>query len=367
MADQGAQEKTEKPTPRRRRKVREEGRVPRSQEMGSAAVLMAGLASFWLFGGYLYDRITQLMRHYFTTAGQIVLDEGRVHDLATHLMDYFLNTVAPIWAVVALAAILINLAQVGFMFSFKRIKPDLKKLNPLSGLKRYASIRMVFDMAKNVAKMGIVAGVAYITLREEWNNLPGLVDMETFAIITYLVTVCLKLFWRCLLAFLVLAILDWMYQKYDFEKNIKMSKQEIKDEFKQTEGDPKVKSRIRSLQMQMSRKRMMNDVPQADVVITNPTHLAVALKYEATSMNAPEVVARGANKLAERIKEIAKENGVPIIEDKPLAQALYHATDVGDTIPADLFEAVATILAHVYRQKSQHKQVLDAARGRSGA
>jgi flagellar biosynthesis protein FlhB len=366
MADQGAQEKTEKPTPRRRSKAREEGRVARSQELGSAGVLLAGLASLWLFGGFMYDRITDLMRHQFTTIGQTLLNESEVHHFASGLMEYFVGIVTPVWAAVCVAAVLINLAQVGFMISLKRIKPDLKKINPLSGFKRFLSMRLLFDLAKNLGKLGLVAGVAYITMMEAWEELPGLVDMDTIEIFLYLMNLCLILFWRCLLAYVVLAVLDWAYQKWDFEKNLKMSKQEIKDEYKQTEGDPKVKSRIRSLQMEMSRKRMMAEVPQADVVITNPTHLAVALKYDAATMNAPEVVAKGANKLALRIKEIAKENLIPILEDKPLAQALYHGAEVGDQIPPDLFEAVATILAHVYRNKQQHQRVLDAARNRRG-
>lgn len=338
--------------------------MARSQELGGAGVLLAGLASLWLFGGFLYDRITDLMRHSFSTAGQTALNESGIHDLASGLMDYFVGTVTPVWAAVAVAAVLINLAQVGFMISLKRIKPDLKKINPLSGFKRFMSLRLLFDLAKNLGKLGLVAGVAYITMMEAWEELPGLVDMETIDIFLYLMNLCLILFWRCLLAYVVLAVLDWAYQKWDFEKNLKMSKQEIKDEYKQTEGDPKVKSRIRSLQMEMSRKRMMAEVPGADVVITNPTHLAVALKYDAAAMPAPTIVAMGANKLAERIKEIARENLIPIIEDKPLAQALYHGAEVGDTIPPDLFEAVATILAHVYRNKNQHQRVLDAARNR---
>ena len=162
---------------------------------------------------------------------------------------------------------------------------------------------------------------------------------------------------------LVLALLDWAYQKYDFEKNLKMSKQEIKDEHKQTEGDPQVKSRIRAIQRDQARKRMMGAVPDADVVVTNPTHLAVALLYKMDEMDAPKVVAKGANRIAERIKALATENGVPVIEDKPLAQALYKAVEVGDSIPSDLFEATATILAHVYRMKNQHRQYM---RGQPG-
>jgi flagellar biosynthetic protein FlhB len=188
--------------------------------------------------------------------------------------------------------------------------------------------------------------------------------MSLIETLLYIISVCFTIFWRCMLAMLILAILDWIYQKYDFEKNLKMSKQEVKDEYKQSEGDPQVKSRIRTIQREQARKRMMASVPEADVVITNPTHLAVALAYRLEQMDAPEVVAKGANKIAERIKEIAREHDIPVIEDKPLAQALFKSVEVGQSIPSDLYETVASILAHVFRMKNRHREFL---KGRAGA
>lgn len=360
MPDKGAQDKTEKPTPRRRQKTREEGRVAKSQELNSVAVLLAGLGSLYFLGGYIYNHMTELMRHWWGNFSTMHFDAARMHEVSYTVFSQFLTIVLPIWLAVFAAAALVNLAQVGFLLALKRIKPDLKKINPIEGAKKFFSLRIFVEAFKNVGKLVVVGLAAYLTLEQEWDKLPQLGQMETGPIVMYIVDVCFKIFWRSLLAMAVLAVLDWAYQKYEFEKNLKMSKQEIKDEFKQTEGDPMVKSRIRSVQREMARNRMMQAVPEADVVITNPTHLAVALKYQAQQMDAPQVMAKGAGKIAAKIKELAKEAAVPLIEDKPLAQALYRTVEVGDYIPAEMYEAVATILAHVYKQKNQHQQFMNA-------
>ena len=221
------------------------------------------------------------------------------------------------------------------------------------------------DTAKNIAKLVLVSWVAYHTVAGEWEHLPSLGDTDLSVSLVYIVGVCFRIFWRCVLAMLVLSLLDWAYQKYDFEKNLKMSKQEVKDEYRQSEGDPLVKGRIRSLQRQAAKKRMMKEVPTADVVITNPTHYAVALAYKPAEMEAPRVVAKGMNHIAQRIKQIATEAGVPLIEDRPLAQSLYKQVEVGQSIPYDLYEAVAAILAHVYRSKDRQQEVLKAHHSRS--
>jgi len=362
MADQGAQEKTEKPTSRRRGKAREQGQVAKSMEIASVGVLLAGITSLWLFGGFFYDQIVGLMRHMFQNLSGSHLDFASLVDLSSMVWSHFLITVLPVWAAVTLAAIVVNLAQVGFLFAPKRIKPDLKKINPIKGFKKLFSLRLLVDLGKNLGKIAVVGGVAYLTVRQEWDNLPNLGDLPVSVIASYILDVCFTIFWRTAMAMIVLAILDWSYQKWDFEKNLKMSKQEVKDEYKQTEGDPQVKGRIRSIQREQAKHRMMADVPQADVVLTNPTHLAVALSYKVGQMDAPTVVAKGANKVAEKIKAIAKEHNIPIIEDKPLAQALYKAVEVGQAIPGDLYETVATILAHVYRMKNKHREILAGTR-----
>ncbi len=367
MPEQGAQEKTEKPTPRRRSKAREKGQVAKSQEMGSAAVLLSGMATLWLFGGYIYRHLIGMMRHMFTNLDAYNLSEPTVHHLSLELQELFFKVITPIWIVLILAGIAVSILQVGFLLAPQRLKPDLSRINPIKGFQKFFTMRLLVDVGKNLGKVAVVAGAAWYAMDEEWAKLPHLIRLDVPQIVLYILGICFKIFFQCTLAFLVLALLDWAYQKYDFEKNLKMSKQEIKDEHKQTEGDPQVKSRIRSIQREVARKRMMNEVPRADVVITNPTHLAVALRYRLQEMEAPTVVAKGAGKIAERIKAIAKEHDVPIIEDKPLAQVLYKQVEVGQMIPADMYETVATVLAHVYRKKNQHRQFLQGAAKPAGA
>jgi flagellar biosynthetic protein FlhB len=361
MADKGAQDKTEKPTSRRRQKAREQGQVVKSQELNSVAVLITGLMAIWMGGGYLSSQISNLMRETFANLAQINFSPSEAAAMISKYIGYFLLTAVPVWLAVFAAAALVNIAQVGFLLAPKRLKPDLSKLSPLKGIKKLFALRTFVEAIKNILKLVIVGFVAYITVRSEWENLPDLGQEEVIQIVSYIIDVCFTIFWRCVLAMFILAVLDWSYQKYEHEKELKMSKQEVKDEYKQTEGDPQVKSRIRSLQREQARNRMMAEVPQADVVVTNPTHLAVALAYRSHEMDAPEVVAKGANKIALKIKEVARENGVPVIEDKPLAQALFKAVEVGQSIPGELYEAVATILAHVYRMKNRHREVLNRA------
>ena len=361
-----AQEKTEKPTARKRAKSREKGQVPKSQELSGVMVLMAGLISFLLFGGFIYTQISGFLTYMLGHVAQLEITQQNVASMFVDWAFFLFTVVAPIFLFVVLAAIVFNLMQVGFLWAPTRLKPDLKKINPLPGFKRYFSKKTLFELFKNIMKLVVVSGVAYATISGEMENLAKLGDMDAMATVMYLMDVCFKIFWRAVLAMLVLAALDWAFQKYTHEKELKMSKQEIKDEYKQSEGDPQIKARIRALQRDASRKRMMGAVPEADVVITNPTHLAIALAYKPGEMEAPEVLAKGAGLVAQKIKEIAKEAGVPIVEDKPLAQALYKMAEVGQTIPFELYEAVATLLAHIYRQKNLQDEVLNATRAQRG-
>ncbi len=359
MPQQGAQDKTEKPTPRRREKARERGQVAKSQEINSVAVLLAGLGALYLLGGYLYTNLSSFMRHIMLGINSPSFNQAQFQDFVNFVINTFLVTAVPVWLSIFMVAILINIAQVGFLLAPKRLKPDFSKINPIKGVKKFFSLRIFVELFKNIGKLAVVATVAYLTVSAEINSLPAMAGRDVIEILQYLVGICFKIFWRCCLAMLVLAIMDWAYQKYEFEKNLKMTKQEIKDEHKQTEGDPQVKSRIRSIQRDAVRKRMMAKVPEADVVITNPTHVAVALTYNMGDMDAPELVAKGAGLIAQRIKEVAREHDVPVVEDKPLARALYRAVEVGQAIPQDMYEAVATILAHVYRKKNRAQEFLN--------
>jgi flagellar biosynthetic protein FlhB len=238
--------------------------------------------------------------------------------------------------------------------STEAIAPKLNKLSPISGMKRLVSIKALVELAKSIIKLLFIGTIAYLLVKSDMEAFPVLIHQEVGQILVFIARVSLKISFFVCLALVVLAVLDFLYQRWQHEKDLKMTKQEVKDEQKQTFGDPKVKSRIRSMQMEMARRRMMEAVPEADVVITNPTHLAIAIKFDAEEMIAPQVLAKGAGHVAQRIKEIASENQIPLVEDKPLAQALYKMVELGDYIPAELYRAVAEVLAYVYRLKGMY-------------
>jgi len=248
-------------------------------------------------------------------------------------------------------ALLANYLQVGFVLSSESVQPKLSKIDPIKGFQKLFSIRSLVELAKNMFKISIVGFVVYVTIRGEIENFIPLMYQSVWGILIYIARVAFKIVLMVCLALIILAALDYIYQKWEFEKNLKMTKQEVKDESKQTEGDPLVKARIKRLQRDMARKRMMASVPEADVVITNPTHLAVALRYDQADMFAPKVVAKGTGFIAENIKDIARKNNVTIVNNKPLARVLYKSVDVDEMIPANLYKAVAEVLAFVYSRK----------------
>ncbi|OQX92747.1 MAG: flagellar biosynthesis protein FlhB, partial [candidate division Zixibacteria bacterium 4484_95] len=275
------------------------------------------------------------------------------YDLFISNGSTLIKTVAPVLILVGLAGLLINLAQVGVMFTLEPLTPKLDKLDIIKGLKRLFSTKTLFELFRDTIKVFIIGYVAFITLKGEMNNYIPLADQEVGQIMSFATRVALKVVLRAVGALLFLAILDYAYQKFEFEKKLRMTKKELKEEFKQYEGDPLIKSRIRRIQREMARTRMLQEIPDADVVITNPTHIAVALKYDADTMSAPKMIAKGERLLAEKIKEIAVKAAVPIVENKPLAKALFEAVEVGMMIPPRLFKAVAEVLAYVYKLKGK--------------
>jgi len=254
--------------------------------------------------------------------------------------------------VLCIIAILSNYLQTGLIWSVETLTPKMSKINPIEGVKKMFSMRSLVELAKSIAKILIVGWAAFSVLKDNVSHLIPLVYQGKAQIISMLADISLQVTTRCCYVIAILAILDFLYQKWDFEKNLKMTKQEVKDEFKQTEGDPMIKSRIRSIQREMARKRMMQEVPKADVVITNPTHLAIALRYDLENMISPMIVAKGANKVAFRIKTLATENHIPVVENRTLAQNLYKL-DIGEEIPPHFYQAVAEILAYVYSLKKK--------------
>lgn len=352
MAEQSFEEKTEKPTPQRRQEARKKGEVAKSRELPSVAVLMAGIVTLTLFGSYMYNHIYKIISDSFTFMPLNGFDLHEFLGFAQRIIASLLATVAPLAAAVFVAALLANVAQIGFMLSGEPIKPKFSKLNPIKGFGRIISKQSLMELLKAMFKLAIIGTIAYWTIKSELDSIMVLWDTSLTSISAYIMGTMFKLFFRCALAMLFLVALDYAFQKWEFEKKLRMSKKEVKDEFKRTEGDPLVKNRIKSIQMQMARKRMMQAVPEADVVITNPTHLAVALKYDSRSMKAPKLLAKGAAKLAQRIRAEAEKHGVPVVQNEKLAQTLYYNVEDGQEIPVSLYQAVAEVLAYVYGLKN---------------
>ena len=351
MAEESFEDKTEKATPKKKEEARKKGDVAKSKELPSVAVLLAGLITLTVFGSYMYTHIQTIMRASFSLPISKDLNIPEFMVFAEKMITLFILTLSPLLAAIFITAVLSNIMQVGFMLSGESIKPKLSKLDPIKGFGRLFSKQSFMELFKSLLKLAIVGGVGYLTVKAEMKNVHLLGDMEFNSIIAYVLLTIFKIFIRCTLAMILLVVIDYAFQKWEFEKKLKMSKKEVKDEFKRTEGDPLIKSRIRSIQMQMARKRMMQEVPKADVVITNPTSLALALKYDSSVMGAPKLLAKGAGEIAKRIRELAEKHDIPVVENKELAQSIYSLVEIGQEIPPTLYEAVAEVLAYIYKLK----------------
>jgi flagellar biosynthetic protein FlhB len=335
--------------------ARKRGQVALSREIPSALILITLLGVFYFAGSRVLGDMTHLFSRFF---GQLhsarlrtISDAGT---LAAELCQECFRLMAPMVLPLLVAGLLGNVLQVGFEMHLEPLAPKLSKLNPLAGVKRIVSLRGLVELVKSLAKIVFVAAIAWSVVSGYLTEFPTLVRRDIAGIWEFTHTAAVQIIFFVCLAMIVLGVLDYAYQRWQYEESLKMTKQEVRDERKQAEGDPQVKSRIRSLQRQAAYHRMIAEVPKADVVITNPTHLAVALRFDPTEMAAPRVVAKGADHLAERIRDIAREHDVPLVENKPLAQALYKLAEPGDTIPVELYRAVAEVLAYVYRLKGKH-------------
>jgi len=355
MPENAGQEKTEKATSKKKEEARNKGQVASSREVSSAVVLMTSLGVFYFAGSWMFWNLSEVIARVFQNIGALrfnSIDDASVFSL--EVLNRLLAILAPFLLPLAVLALAANILQVGFRFSTEAISPKFEKLNPISGMKRLVSLKSMVELAKSIMKILFIGTIAYLLVKSDMKAFPLLVHQDVGQVLVFIARVSLKICFFVCLALIILAIMDFFYQRWQFEEDLKMTKQEVKDEQKQTMGDPKVKSRIRSMQLEMARRRMMAAVPEADVIITNPTYLAIALKFNAEEMIAPRVLAKGAGHIAHRIKEIATEHQIPLVEDKPLAQALYKMTELGDYIPADLYRAVAEVLAYVYRLKGMY-------------
>lgn len=350
-----AGEKTEKATPKKRNDSRKKGQVAKSAEIPGALILLGAVCCFVMLGPYFSKQITSMFSDIFQHRMDMKVTQENVLSLMTYYLIQMAKFLGPIFFVIVIIIFASSYMQIGWLLTFEPLKPKLSILNPISGAKSLFGMRAVVEFLKSSLKLLVVAIVVYTVIWSEKQRFLELATVPVQEIFSYVASLTLRLGIFVAVLLIILAIADYMYQKYDYEKKLRMSKQDIKDEHKNAEGDPLIKGKIRSRQRQMALMRMMQEVPNADVIITNPTHFAVALQYDGTKMDAPKIIAKGQDYLALRIREIAKEHNVITMENKPLARALYERTEIGDSVPADLFQAVAEVLAYVYRLKGRKK------------
>ena len=353
MAEESFSNRTEQATPKRREDARKKGQVPKSRELPSVMVLMAGISCLFFIGAFMVRQLSTLTIHLLKQTGTLSLQPDNLQSLGLEIIGSTLLILSPILATVFVVSILIHYIQSGAVFSIEILKPEWSKISLSKGIGRVFSKQSLVELVKSLFKILIIGWVAYSTIKKELPHLPLLTGQEPRVVYQSICSITWDLFIKTGLVMMLLAGLDYLYQRWTYEKNLRMTKQEVRDEMKTSEGDPLIKSRIRSVQRQLARKRMMAEVPKADVIITNPTHLAVALSYKSKEMEAPKVVAKGAGLVAGRIIEIGRSHQVPVIENKPLAQILYKTVDLGQVIPSALYQAVADILAYVYRIKKR--------------
>ena len=353
MPGESFQEKTEKATPKKRQQAREEGRVAKSMELPSVFVLLTGVVLLFFFGHTFRIQFLELMRSSFTIHTIPSIDIHYCITLLHSVVRRYFSLMLPIMGAVVSAAVVLNLFQVGFHISFKPIQPKADRFSIIQGAKRLLSVRSLAEMIKSVLKLLIIGFVAYAVIETESHRFPHLYHLDVSGILVFILKAIFKIFIGVLLAMVIIAVFDYAFQRWQFEKSLRMTKQDVKEEQKQTEGDPQVKARIRSIQQQAARRRMLHQVPEADVVVTNPTHLALAIRYDPASMGAPQVVAKGAGLVAERIREVASVHGIPVIENRKLAQNLYRLVKIGEEVPMELYKAVAELLAYVYNLKGK--------------
>jgi len=352
-----AQQKTEQPTPRRLQEARRRGQVARSSDLNGALSLLAVVIFFYLFKDHLLLSMQRYLSHYLANFFQKSSLDNPLEALTSSAL-YFFWLMLPLIVLVTLVGIFINIIQVGFVFSPEAARFKWDRLNPAAGFQRVFSTRGLLELVKSVIKLAALGGLTYWLVK---GYLPGIMVVEqgnpgrTLSDGAQFILLVLG---YGSLAYLALALLDYLHRRHEHVRELRMSRQEVKDELKQTEGDPLLKSRLRERQRQISLNRMIQEVPRATVVVTNPSHLAVALRYEQGKMNAPVVTAKGAGYWAERIKELARENRIPVIENREVARFLYRGVEVGREIPGEVYQAVAEILAVVYRLNSKKKKVM---------
>lgn len=352
MADDEQGERTEQATDARREEFRKRGQVAHTRELGSAIVLLFSALGIYMLGRFFLSNLFELFNYAMGPELINTVRQGEYSEAARFAGQKVLWLILPVMGLATILGVASSVAQVGFLQVEDALKPDLNKLNPWEGVKKIVSLRGFVEWIKSLLKLVGISLVLYLLLKSEVGQIPYLMTYSVEQILVYIGSITFKLFFALGLITLALAAADYFYQRWDLERKMMMTKQEIKEEVKQREGDPMIKARIRRTQREMANKRMMEAVPKADVIVTNPTHIAIALKYS-DELPAPQVIAKGADLIAEKIRNIAKEHGIPIVENKPLARTIYKTLKIGQVIPRELFVAVAEVLSYVYKLKKK--------------
>ncbi len=357
MGEGGAGDKTEEPTPHRLREAREKGQVAKSKEITTAVLLLLTYFLFRYLGPFMWNNLVGM-----TVAIFQLIPEARHFDLpfAGYLFLIGLRAMAfvllPIFAITFIAALVAEALQTGFVVALDPLTPKLERVNPLEGLKRMFSMQGLVELVKSILKIVVVFYIAWYAAKDDLAFIMVLVESHPWQAIVLGGDIAYRIAIRVGLFYIAIALLDYFYKRWEYMRNLKMSRQEVKEEYKRLEGDPMVKQRMRDLQRQVAQQRMMSAVPQADVVVTNPTHWAVALKYEQAKMKAPVVLAKGERKIAEQIRAIAEAHEISIVQNETLARSIYRSTRVNQEVPADLYQAVAEVLAYVYKIRRDRKE-----------
>ncbi len=353
MPDKDKDRRTEPATPKKREEARKKGQVAQSPEINTVLSLLSSLTVFYFLGNSMILRMEDLMRNLLNFSGQKEMIKMDMYNYMFFVINKIAVILIPLFVAVMLSGLISQLAQVGFLYTFEPLKPTFSKINPVEGAKKLVSKKALINLLKSVLKIVGLGFCAFLAVKGEINTIPALINLDAGQLLSYIGAISFRIIKYTLGLFIIIAALDYIFVKREHEKDLKMTKEEVKEEFKQREGDPLVKGKIRSVQRELAKKRMLSDVPKADVVITNPTTLAVAIIYNPEKYDAPQVVAKGKGYLAERIKEVAKKNSVPIMENKPLARALFKVVEVGMEVPPSLYKAVAEVLAYIFRIKGK--------------
>lgn len=348
-------EKTEEASQTRREEFRRQGQVPQTKELATVLVLMFAAIAVGLLSRFFLSQVVEIFNYSFGSDMVAAVREGHKYPGVRLAAEKAALMVAPIFGITFIIAIASTYLQVGILNTENALKPNFNKINPIEGIKRLMSMKQLIEGLKAVLKVSAVIIVAYMTLKTEILQLPRLSQATPEQMLSYLGIVVLKLLSFTAILMAILALADYMFQRWDIEKKMMMTKKEAKEDFKSTEGDPQIKARIKKIQREMANRRMMDSVPKADVIITNPTHIACAVRY-GEDLPAPQLIAKGADLVAEKIKQIAREHNIPIVENKPLARTMFKTMKIGSVIPRELFVAVAEVLAYVYKLRRKMRR-----------